>query len=231
MVGYMAKNSDYSDNLGKEIDRIFNETNDLDEMQSKVVALVKLHAEKTLSQTPGDHKDELAAIEAEMQGYYREKMPNKERNQDSLSKGEQNKEGKFGGISKESRENFKKLLKGFAIYEAYKVMNPKRIAGETEATNYQHNLKVRDEKTAERYVHGLTEHQKDELREQVNKPKDRTLSALDLATSLRGSLENPKSRERVEDLRAKWHEAQLRKQAEAARNNNGPGKGQGGPGL
>ena len=31
-------------------------------------------------------------------------------------------------------------MKNFAVYEVYKVMNPKRIAGETAKDNYKHNL-------------------------------------------------------------------------------------------
>ena len=31
-------------------------------------------------------------------------------------------------------------MKNFAVYEIYKVINPKRIAGETAKDNYKHNL-------------------------------------------------------------------------------------------
>jgi len=47
---------------------------------------------------------------------------------------------KFDIDNIKARKDFKRIVAHFTIYEIYKVMNPKRIAGETKEKNYAHNL-------------------------------------------------------------------------------------------
>lgn len=54
----------------------------------------------------------------------------------------------------ESKKNLKKIMKNFVIYEIYKIMNPKRIAGETVKDNYKHNLMEGGQRLAEKYEGG-----------------------------------------------------------------------------
>ncbi|MBF8246435.1 MAG: DUF5394 family protein [Rickettsia sp.] len=46
------------------------------------------------------------------------------------------------------------LSRRHLIYEAYKILNPKRIAGETEIENYKHNYLIGGIKKAEKYSKG-----------------------------------------------------------------------------
>lgn len=54
-------------------------------------------------------------------------------------------------ITEPSRAELKKNLKRFAIYEVYKLLNPRRIAGETRLSNFIHNLIIGGEKYALKY--------------------------------------------------------------------------------
>lgn len=257
----MSKHSDENNNLGKEIDRVFNETNDLSEIQSRVILLVRDHTKEIGAKDP----DKIAAVEKDIKNYCRDAMRDNNRESDSIKQGSDKKD-QSQTITEESKKNLKTTLKNFVIYEIYQVMNPRRIAGETEKTNYQHNLITGGEKRADKYAkHDFSDKEKSEMRAAVHKevaswdkakpqsktlsaldlstrqaagdsekdkPKDRTLDALDLATSLRGSLKKPKSKG-VGGAQSPGavREAQLRKQAETARDNKGPGQGQGGPGI
>lgn len=53
-----------------------------------------------------------------------------------------------------ARKDFKRIVAHFAIYEIYKVMNPKRIAGESKKMNYAHNLIQGGAKLASKYEGG-----------------------------------------------------------------------------
>ena len=57
-------------------------------------------------------------------------------------------------LNKQAKNNIKRIMKNFAIYEVYKIMNPKRIAGETAKDNYKHNLMQGGEKLAKKYEGG-----------------------------------------------------------------------------
>lgn len=54
----------------------------------------------------------------------------------------------------EAKKNLKKIMKNFVVYEIYKIMNPKRIAGETAKDNYKHNLMEGGQRLAEEYEGG-----------------------------------------------------------------------------
>jgi hypothetical protein len=53
-----------------------------------------------------------------------------------------------------ARKDFKRIVAHFTIYEIYKVMNPKRIAGESKKMNYAHNLIQGGTKLASKYEGG-----------------------------------------------------------------------------
>ena len=255
----MSKHSDSDDNnnLEQEIDRIFNETNDLSEIQSKTILLVRDHTKDIGEKDP----DKIAAVEKDIANYCREATHDKSQESDSIQQSP-DKKTQSQMITEESKKNLKTLLKNFVIYEIYQVMNPKRIAGETEKTNYQHNLITGGEKKADEYAkHDFSDEEKAEMRAAVNKevaswdkekpqsktlsaldlstrqaagdsekekPKDRTLDALDLATSIRGSLENPRSHSvSVSQSAEAGRGVQLKKQADMSRENKGQSGGKG----
>ncbi|RTK92702.1 MAG: hypothetical protein EKK61_03175 [Rickettsiales bacterium] len=53
-----------------------------------------------------------------------------------------------------AENDYKRIITGFIVYAIYKVMNPKRIAGETKKDNYKHNLLKGGEKLASKYEGG-----------------------------------------------------------------------------
>jgi hypothetical protein len=58
---------------------------------------------------------------------------------------------KYSSLTAASIQNTKQILKRFAVYEIYKVVNPRRIAGETKAQNFLHNYITGGIKKAMRY--------------------------------------------------------------------------------
>lgn len=60
----------------------------------------------------------------------------------------------FDVLNIKARKDFKRIVAHFAIYEIYKVMNPKRIAGESKKMNYAHNLIQGGAKLASKYEGG-----------------------------------------------------------------------------
>jgi hypothetical protein len=64
------------------------------------------------------------------------------------------KEDKYEYLTKESRANLRKVIKRFAVYELYKFINPRRIAGETRRDNFIHNMILGGLKRASRYEGG-----------------------------------------------------------------------------
>lgn len=61
---------------------------------------------------------------------------------------------RFASVNTKSKEDLKNVIKRFAIYEAYQVINPKRIAGESRLDNFVHNMILGGFKRASKYVGG-----------------------------------------------------------------------------
>lgn len=62
-------------------------------------------------------------------------------------------EAKFKNLdSIKSRANFALVVKKLVIYQMYKILNPKRIAGETQADNFRDNMIVGGIKYAQKYA-------------------------------------------------------------------------------
>ncbi len=57
-------------------------------------------------------------------------------------------------IQRQQKQHVKNLLKRFVIYEIYKIMNPKRIAGETKTSNFTNNMITGGLKRALKYEGG-----------------------------------------------------------------------------
>ena len=79
-------------------------------------------------------------------------------------------------LSKQVQSDVKRVIKNFAIYEVYKVMNPRRIAGETAKDNFAHNMAYRGEKKAMQYEGGKEEAMKEYGSDEVAKIKKQVSS-------------------------------------------------------
>jgi hypothetical protein len=63
-------------------------------------------------------------------------------------------------LDSKSLKHIKDIIKRFAIYEIYKMINPRRIAGETAKDNFISNVFLYGLKVAMRYDGGSTERDK-----------------------------------------------------------------------
>lgn len=144
------------ENVGKAIDRIIEEAADLGEMQSKLILLIKKHLAKRELKT-----DKLTDKKIKF---------NDEEIEQDISKFTCNLIKRYEGADRDidannsiddkypldakAKASVKKIIKEFAIYEVYKVMNPRRIAGETKKDNYAHNMMMGGQKRASKYEGG-----------------------------------------------------------------------------
>lgn len=144
------------ENVGKAIDRIIEEAADLGEMQSKLILLIKKHLAKRELKT-----DKLTDKKIKF---------NDEEIEEDISKFTRNLIKRYEGTDRDidannsiddkypldakAKASVKKIIKEFAIYEVYKVMNPRRIAGETKKDNYAHNMMMGGQKRASKYEGG-----------------------------------------------------------------------------
>jgi hypothetical protein len=64
------------------------------------------------------------------------------------------KSDKYEYLTQGSRDNLRKIIRRFAVYEIYKFINPHRIAGETRKENFVHNMILGGMKRASRYEGG-----------------------------------------------------------------------------
>jgi len=144
------------ENVGKAIDRIIEEAADLGEMQSKLILLIKKHLAKRELKT-----DKLTDKKIKF---------NDEEIEQDISKFTHNLIKRYEGADRDidannsiddkypldvkAKASVKKIIKEFAIYEVYKVMNPRRIAGETKKDNYAHNMMMGGQKRASKYEGG-----------------------------------------------------------------------------
>ena len=127
-------------NVGKAIDRIIEEADELGEMQSKLILLIKQHLAKSELKI-----DKLTGKKIKF---------NDEEVEQDISKFTRDLINDKYPLDAKAKANIKKTIKEFAIYEVYKVMNPRRIAGETKKDNYAHNMMIGGEKRASKYEGG-----------------------------------------------------------------------------
>jgi len=143
-------------NVGKAIDRIIEEAADLGEMQSKLILLIKKHLAKSelkidkLTGKKIKFTDE--EVEQDISKFTRDLIRKHEETDHDIGTNDSI-DGKYP-LDAKAKADIKKTIKEFAIYEVYKVMNPRRIAGETAKDNYAHNMMIGGEKRASKYEGG-----------------------------------------------------------------------------
>lgn len=150
------------DNLMAAIDTIVNESKSVEEIQCKTIMAIQEHAknitpEKLTAKEMGMEERKIAKDIAKLtRDITAEKINKKSPEQKDEFKGAKLDKQKDDNknITDKSKEDLKQNIKRFAIYEVYKVMNPRRIAGETKKDNYQHNMMIGGEKLASKHTGG-----------------------------------------------------------------------------
>ena len=141
-LAHLFEEMEKDDDLGTAVEKLIDECHEVEEVQSKLILLVKEHLKKKRKNSIQSGKE----IDADKEKIARDaeelcqKLWQKIEQELDAESGEMSHKGKAHLLSLESRKNLKRIMKSFVVYEVYKVMNPKRIAGETAKDNYKHNL-------------------------------------------------------------------------------------------
>ncbi|WP_342278396.1 DUF5394 family protein [Candidatus Tisiphia endosymbiont of Myopa tessellatipennis] len=135
-----------NDAFEQEIEQILaclnEQTMDLTKLQTQIILLIKKYlgklAHKKLGKLGVKIDENLVSKNvAEVSNYLMQQHSQlvKEANRGLIKS-----KDKLQGISNQSRLEAKRLVKNFALYQVYKFMNPKRIAGETKEENFAYNM-------------------------------------------------------------------------------------------
>ncbi|PCJ29353.1 MAG: hypothetical protein COA94_01800 [Rickettsiales bacterium] len=138
--------------LDKSMERIFQCSNTPDELESKLTILLSKYAENLVSQKEMQATHEIQdVVQREITKFCCNLTCN-------LGKGETHSSrdslDKRCILTIESRKNLQREIQNFTIYLLYKVLNPKRISGETAKGNYINNLIARGKNVAGKYTGG-----------------------------------------------------------------------------
>lgn len=151
-------------NLGSAVEKLFNETSDLNKIQSQVILFIKnAIPEKNNLGNSGIIEERLTRG---INNISKKFMKNVDKQFDS-SFGTIDKKNQKYVLNNEVKSDLEKTIKNWAVYQVYKIMNPKRIAGETHKDNYISNLKFRGQKQAEKYSKNLSENEKKDAQKKV----------------------------------------------------------------
>lgn len=155
-LAHIFEDLEKDDDLGAAVDQIFEETNDLDEIQSKLILVIKEHlkiAKKNGKKTKGGVDADVSKVSKDITEFCLTIMQDLDEELDPTL-GKVSRKDRAHLLNVEAKKNIKRIMKNFVVYEVYKVMNPKRIAGETVKENYQNNLIEGGQKLAEKYEGG-----------------------------------------------------------------------------
>lgn len=149
------------ESFDEEIEQIlanFNEkTMDLTKLQTQLIILIKRYLEKSKAYLLSKDKDLKIDEKRIMEDIVAASQYMMEQRIHIIKNAEQNlinSKDNYFNISNQSREDLKKIIKNFAVYEIYKVMNPKRIAGETRKQNFVNNMMIGGINRAQKYAGG-----------------------------------------------------------------------------
>lgn len=155
-LSHIFEDLEKDDNLGKAIEQICNDTNDLNEIQSKLILMIKEHLKisrkSNLRVDEGVDADE-EKIAKDITEFCRTVMQDLDKDIEQ-NPGKISHKDRAHLLNVEAKKNLKRVMKSFVIYQVYKIMNPKRIAGETSKENYQNNLIYGGQKLAAKYEGG-----------------------------------------------------------------------------
>lgn len=132
-----------NDAFDQEIEQIMaclnEQTLDLTKVQTQIILLIKKYLSKLNDKKLGIKIDEQVVNKnvAEVSSYL---MQQRSQLAKEANKGLIKSKDNLQNINSKSREDIKRIVKNFALYQVYKFMNPKRIAGETKEENFAHNM-------------------------------------------------------------------------------------------
>lgn len=142
-------------NFANALEAIFDGSNNLNEIQSKIILLI----EQYISETKGKNKNAALVVDTHKIAQDIDKISSnfmktlgQEADDPEISSVAKKDELQF--ITGQAKKDLMRTLKNLAVYELYKVMNPRRIAGETKKDNYINNTMVRGHKIASLYEGG-----------------------------------------------------------------------------
>lgn len=156
-LAHIFEDMEKDDDLGAAVDKLIDDCTELTELQSKLILLIQEHLNKKKKELDPktakgvDADEEKIARDAEE--LCRKLLKEVDEELDPTL-GRISRKDRAHILNLEAKKNIKRIMKNFAVYEVYKVMNPKRIAGETAKDNYKHNLIEGGEKLASRYEGG-----------------------------------------------------------------------------
>ena len=124
-IAELIEKIDKEGELGELIEEVFYQTSDLNEIQSKIILLIKAYLKKKhKGKAPYDATvDE--QISKDINDISSKFMVNLSANTRLDAKGNKI---EHSTLSKQVQSDVKRVIKNFAIYEVYKVMNPRRRA-------------------------------------------------------------------------------------------------------
>ncbi len=152
--------SNYYNSLSKAIDSIEFDSKDLQQDPDKIVAVIKDHIKHLITtlnpqEIEINEKDITSNIKNLVRDISEDELDLEKLDQKLLKDGSLTKNSmKKNQVKEISHKYFKDIIKQFAIYQLYKVMNPRRIAGETKKENYKHNMVIGGNKLAVKHEGG-----------------------------------------------------------------------------
>jgi hypothetical protein len=141
-LAHVFEEMEKDDDLGSAVEKLIDECHEMEEIQSKLILLIKEHLKKkrknSVEGVKGADADE-EKIARDAEELCRKLLQQIDQELDP-SLGRISHKDRAHMLNLESKKFLKRVMKNFAVYQVYKVMNPKRIAGETAKDNYVHNL-------------------------------------------------------------------------------------------
>jgi hypothetical protein len=141
------------ENTIEQILGTLNDEIDISSMQQHIIAIIKKYLQRRSGKNSAISIDAKLITQniTEISSFLMDKRAKIIK---SATKNFNNIKDKYSSITELSRTNLKRLIKGFIIYQIYKITNPKRLAGETKRDNFAHNVIMRGMKVAKKYEGG-----------------------------------------------------------------------------
>jgi len=157
----LNNDDEFNSELEGLIASIQDQTLDLSHLQSSMILLIKAALEKM----SGRDKEKIKAILKSKERKITEHIAaistlllhKKSKIVQVATQGINKPKDQYSHLTVDSRNNLRQVMRRFAIYEVYKIMNPHQIAGETRKDNFIHNVIAGGLKRAMKYEGGTKE--------------------------------------------------------------------------
>jgi hypothetical protein len=150
------------------IESIFNESYDFNELESKTILLIQQYLTKINgTKNKNDPEIDVHKIAKDLDKISRNHIKNIKLDFDDPDI-DLTEKGKLHLITGQAKKDLIRTIKNIAVYEVYKAMNPRRIAGETSKENYLNNVVLRGHKIASLHAGGSKSNLKDYTQNEIN---------------------------------------------------------------